>query len=52
MSIVGSGLTRLLRPRFELDQSFADREDRGLGPVVDLQLVEDVPHVVLDGLFA
>ena len=50
----GSSCCRLdsLRSRLQFDQAFSDRQNGRLGAVVDLQLMEDVAHVVLDGLFA
>lgn len=43
---------RDLRLRVQFDEALADGEDGGLGTVVHLQLVEDVPDVIFDGLFA
>ncbi len=41
-----------LRSGIQFNESFPDGQDRGLSAVVDLELMEDIPHVVLDGLFA
>ena len=41
-----------LRPGVQLDESFPNGQDGGLSAIVDLKLMENIPHVVLDGLFA
>ena len=41
-----------LRPGVQLNESFPNGQNGGLRAIVDLELMKDVPHVVLDGLFA
>lgn len=41
-----------LRSGVQLDESFPNGQDGGLRAIIDLKLMEDISHVVLDGLFA
>src|SRR5687768_436507 len=42
----------LLGSWVELDKALADGQDRCLCTIVDLQLVENIAHVILDGFLA
>src|SRR6266568_1864013 len=51
---LGGGPLRLTSRRvlrIEFNQTFADGENGGLRPVVNLQFVKNVSHMILDGLF-
>ena len=41
-----------LWPGIQLDESFPNSQDGGLSAIIDLELMKNIPHVVLDGLFA
>ena len=41
-----------LGPGVQLDESFPNGQDSSLCAVVDLQLMENISHMILDGLFA
>ena len=41
-----------LRSGVQLDESFPNGQDGSLRAIIDLKLMEDISHVVLDGLFA
>jgi hypothetical protein len=45
-------LVTQLWPGIQLDESFPNGQDSSLRAVVDLQLMENVSHMILDGLFA
>jgi hypothetical protein len=41
-----------LWPGIQFNEAFPNSQDGGLSAVIDLKLMEDIPHMVLDGLFA
>ena len=45
-------VSRMVRVRVEFDDAFADGQDSGLGPVVDVEFMEDVPDVIFHGFLA
>ena len=38
--------------RLQIDDTLADRQDRGLGSIVDMEFMEDIPDVIFDGFLA
>jgi len=46
------GWPQQLWPGIQLDESFPNGQYCGLGAIIDLEFMKDIPYVVLDGLFA
>ena len=38
--------------RLQLNNPLADRQDRGLGSIVDMEFMEDISDVIFDGFLA
>ena len=38
--------------RLQLDDTLADRQNRGLGAIVDMEFMEDISDVIFDGFLA